>query len=169
MSKNSKGTPVPRKKSKVKEEVEEIINPSPVNRIDNSWEQLDSLYVAQAEALIHISTEVNKVVQHEDFLNSIKDKEKAIITIRGFKNDIETLTKDLVGIKTLHQHRHGPINNEKDLMDSLNIFDDYVNFQNRFDTCVEPVLDIITDLNIDAQLDKLEQVPQPDSKENTNE
>lgn len=138
----------------IKDEVEKIVDDS-VNTT-NSWEELDKIYEAQAVAIVTIASEINKIHSHPDFLESVENKDEAIITLTGFKKDIETLTTDLIGIHALHQHRSGPINNEKDLLDSLNIFDDYTNFQNRFDACIEPILDILTDINIEANFNKLE-------------
>lgn len=122
----------------------------------SKWEDLDQIFVTQAEGIIRIAEAINDVSTYPEFKEYMEDKPEAYITLKGFTKDINTLTTDLAGIKALHNNRSGPIKSEQDLVDSLNIFDNYVNFQNRFGTCVEPVINILTDIGLEKELDKVD-------------
>ena len=135
--------------------VENTVKKPEVER-DSSWEQLNNIYAVLAQAIVNISNEVNNVVSHENFISALNDKQESFIILKGFKRDIETLTNDLIGIKALHRNRQGIIQSEVDLIDSLNIYDNYINFQNRFDSCIAPILNILTDINLNIELNKLE-------------
>ncbi len=168
VSSSEKNNDVPNVK-KISNNVNKAINNTNIDNDESTWEQLDAIYYTLANALVDISSQVNGVVLNENFTSRLENHKEAFIVLKGFKSDIEQLTSDLIGIKSLHKNRSGTIQNEVDLLDSLNIYDNYVSFQNRFDTCVVPILNILTDLSLEVALNSFDSKKQLNDNEPTKE
>ncbi|MCK9516992.1 MAG: hypothetical protein M0Q87_13285 [Ottowia sp.] len=94
-----------------------------------TWEDVDNLYNAIAQAIISIGEQVNQCVRTINEAD-ISSKE-IVVTINGITNDINSFTNDLIKIKKRHEGKSGDIENENDHALSVSVYTDYVTLQER--------------------------------------
>lgn len=94
-----------------------------------TWEDVDNLYNAIAQAIISIGEQVNQCVR--TITEADISSKEIVVTINGITNDINSFTDDLVKIKQRHEGKSGFIENENDHALSVSVYTDYVTLQER--------------------------------------
>jgi hypothetical protein len=146
----------PLRKTNIAEAVTTYINPPTP---DPTWEDLESVYLACAKALVVFANEINGIVSNPVFIDNFVKKDELEIIVTGTKRDIDIFADELMGLHNMHQGKMGKITDEQELVLSLNIFDDYVNFNNRFSAVSGPIMQrimsIVTETSLEMQAKKI--------------
>lgn len=105
-----------------------------------SWEDLDRIYEKCGEAIIAIGNSVNTALAYPGILEHVNNVPELKLSVITLKNDLENFTSELLSIKDRHAGKHGYIEDENELADSISIFEDYVSFSSKFQTITTPTL-----------------------------
>jgi hypothetical protein len=108
------------------------------------WEELDTLYEANAISILEISTNVNEAIRTIRN-NGIEQSAELAVTTNGFTRDITQYTTDLVHIRSHHKDKKGELKDGAELALFLSISEDYIAWSERFRANSLPVMLVITD------------------------
>lgn len=113
-------------------------NPGSVE--NNCWDELNDISNKCSEALIVANTQLKEVYKTEGLINYIPKKEEVIVALRGIAQDIKFFGDDLTRIKKLHEDRTGGFKDDNDLNTTLTVFEEYANFQTKYESVILPTV-----------------------------
>lgn len=165
MIQNSTQEPVFHKYTPVAIAVKESVYEEPKSFLEDAyrqnWSEIDGIYEACATSVVSMASGINQSVQCVEPYQHLVDS--SIITelnilVSGFKNDIETFTRKLLAIKSMHEGKSGLVNDGADLMLCLGVFEQYVAFDTEFKAITFPTMLSITERigSVLGELNKLQ-------------
>lgn len=149
---DKKPTKVNITKSKIASAVKNNINPvTGVNEkidittfMDKTWDDVNSLYEEMAVGIITTATsnvELAKASVREDIAKNISsdDKKEISVLISGFEKDIGLLKDHLEKIHDAHKDKTGKMKTEEEVIEGINIIENYRDFSETFSALTLPV------------------------------
>jgi len=122
------------------------------NQGKQTWEELDQIRIAISTGIVDISRNINDAILKINAAGIVNND--LVISINGFKNDIESFIGDLVRISSEHKGKTGYVTDGDDLALCLSLFNDYVVLNERFSVIIFPAVLTITE-NLDVALKKI--------------
>jgi hypothetical protein len=107
---------------------------------NNCWDELNEISNKCSEALIVANTQLKEVYKTEGLINFIPKKEEVIVALRGIAQDIKFFGEDLSRIKKMHEDKTGGFKDENDLTTTLTVFEEYANFQTKYESVILPTV-----------------------------
>lgn len=103
--------------------------------VDKKWEDFDNTYTELAQIIANSATSFRELVRlsANELANYISPEEHAEITIltRGFSNDINMVSGELVRIKKSHSGFKGKPTKETDLLKSISVLEAYLSVHDK--------------------------------------
>jgi hypothetical protein len=112
---------------------------------EQRWEELDNIYVNCAKALSGPATEVNNAYRIPGIFNFVDSPVNVKTSLLSLANDIKTLAAELALIKETHKGKTGLIKNAEDTQLSIGVFEQYFNFQQKFNGIILPTIMILAE------------------------
>ena len=103
------------------------------------WEYLNEIYKSCSEALAGIPAEITRQIKENPILLQYVDSPgETKVAMNAMASDIRVLAGDLKKIHDSHAGKTGVINDAQSNADSIQVFEMYVAFQQRFNALVIP-------------------------------
>lgn len=120
------------------------------DEVKQRWEEIEDIYQASAHGIVDIGVQINNC------LNLIRqapcsNHKEVIDSINGVKRDLENFTDQLIDLHKLHEGKTGIINDPDDLALCIQIYNQYVAFNDRFKAVVFPIVITITEAYSESQ------------------
>lgn len=129
------------KKSLARQERDKLKAEMTKQQQDNKcWDDMASLYNSFAEALVTANSQLNEIYKVPNLVNFIPKKDEVIVALRGLSQDIRQFGTDLNTIHSRHKDRTGGFTDEEDMMASIQVFEEYTNYQVRYDAVIMPTV-----------------------------
>lgn len=128
--------------------------------VKQNWSQIDDIYMSSADGLVQVAEQINECVR---LINRVgcSNMDEVIAMITGLKRDLETFTGELIGLRALHQGKTGVVEDPDDLAFCIQIYNQYVVFNDRFKSVVFPFVITITE----AYSEALERLQEPEDED----
>ncbi len=111
-----------------------------------SWNDLEGLFQACGNAIVEVGMGVNQLISSVPNLEKLVENPKEfLLSINGLKSDLDRFTDELAAIHAKHSDKSGAVKDDVELVESLNIFEDYTNFNIRFTALTLPTMTSITE------------------------
>lgn len=126
------------------EEVEDINVPK-LELIEQSWSEVDDIYLSIATSIVDVGVNVNTVVGTLRANQGNANDPDLVTTVNGLSRDLKQFTDELVQINSRHNDRVGVISNEDELALSISVFSDYSVLSDRFRSVIFPPMLTLTE------------------------
>lgn len=107
---------------------------------NNCWDELNDISNKCSEALVIANSQLTEIYKTEGLINFIPRKEEVIVALRGIAQDIKFFGQDLARIRKMHEGRTGGFKDENDLSTTLIVFEEYANFQTKYESVIMPTV-----------------------------
>lgn len=125
---------------------QEIFNIGSDNtKYEQRWEELDHIYITCANALNGPTSEINNVYRIPGIFNYIDNAVNVKTALLSLAGDIRTLAAELKMIKQTHEGKTGLITTPEDAQLSIGVFEQYFNFQEKFNGIILPTAMILAE------------------------
>lgn len=110
------------------------------------WGEVDALYIACGTCVLRTLQHAVDLSEQANVSTNDATKKEVQVLINGIRSDCDKYTTDLLAIKALHDGKAGLINTDDELMLSVSIYQDYVEFNNRFNANMVTSILTLTEL-----------------------
>lgn len=104
------------------------------------WDELQQLSRQFSEAIVSANAQLNDIYRTPNLINFIPMKAEVAVALKGLAQDIGLFTSELAGIYAQHKDRFGGFTDESDFMVSIGIFEQYTNYQTKYDSTIMPTV-----------------------------
>lgn len=114
----------------------------PNNLSSQNWNDLENIYTATSQAVITVIESVNVIIRNKNVLDIIKDEGEFIRIVEEIRVLITALANELQNIHSRHIGCNGHVNDGEELIKCIGIFEDYLDFNNKFQEVQLKILDL---------------------------
>lgn len=126
---------------------------------NNAWDEVNGIYVACIDVL-RSSLALTPMLREKALLALVKNRHLLHRNILAITRDTAVLSAELAKIHETHKDKKGGSGNQEDMMASCSIFSNYVNFLERYDSALLPLIVHASEQLQEAQFE-LELVDKP--------
>lgn len=112
---------------------------------EQTWEELDNIYANCARALSGPANEVSNTYRIPGIFDYVENAANVKTSLLSLASDIRTLAAELSMIKKTHAGKTGLIKNAEDTHLSIGVFEQYFNFQEKFNGIILPTIMILAE------------------------
>lgn len=109
-----------------------------LQRSNKCWDDLEGLYISFASGLVNTNQQLKDVYSIPAVVNLVPKRNEVIVTLRGLASDITQFTDELRIIRSAHEGKTGGFLSEQEMLDSIEIFERYTQYQIRYDAVIMP-------------------------------
>ena len=106
---------------------------------NNAWDEVNGIYVACID-LLKTSLALTPLLRERDLLVLVKDKPLLTRNIKAITRDTQLLADEVAKIKATHAVKDGGSKSQEEMMESCMVFSQYVNFMERYDSALMPLI-----------------------------
>lgn len=106
---------------------------------NKAWDEVTSIYVASAD-LLRTSLALTPLLRQPELLKKVKNVRLLTRNISAITRDTMTLSTALAKIFALHKDKTGGSKSQEEMMESCAIFSQYVDFIERYDSALMPIV-----------------------------
>ena len=111
------------------------------------WEELEDIYQQSATTIVETGRSVNQLISVPGIQDQITNPAEVKIAIAGLQRDLELFATSLLRIQAKHIGKTGPIATSDDYVTSVNIFEEYLEWNTNFQSLITPtVFELMTQL-----------------------
>lgn len=118
--------------------IQHMYNMGADTRTQQSWEDLQGIYSACAHALAGAPGEINTTFRIPGIFNFIDKVADVRTAMKTLASDIRVLAEELTMINKTHVGKTGLITTPEDTQLSIGVFEQYFNFQQKFNGIILP-------------------------------
>lgn len=109
-----------------------------LQKSNKCWDDLESLYISFAKGLVNTNEQLKQVYSIPYVVSLVPKRDEVIVMLRGLANDITQFTNELRIIHSAHEGKTGGFSKEQEMLDSIEIFERYTQYQIRYDAVIMP-------------------------------
>ena len=106
---------------------------------NNAWDEVNGIYIACMD-LLKTSLALTPLLRERELLILVKDKPLLTRNIKAITRDTQVLAEEVAKIKATHQNKDGGSKSQEEMMESCMVFSQYVNFMERYDSALMPLI-----------------------------
>lgn len=106
---------------------------------NKAWDEVNGIYLGCVD-LLKTSLALVPLLKEIDLVQLVKNKNLLARNIAAITRDTTVLVKDLNKIKASHKDKSGGTKTQAEMMDSCAVFTDYVQFMERYDSALMPLV-----------------------------
>lgn len=106
---------------------------------NSAWDEVNGIYVACID-LLRTSLALSPLLRERALLLLVKDKELLTRNVKAITRDTQALAEEVAKIKTMHSDKSGGSKSQEEMMESCMVFSQYVNFMERYDSALMPLI-----------------------------
>lgn len=106
---------------------------------NNAWNEVNDVYQGCLD-LLRTSLALTPLLREKALLELVVDKRLLVRNIQAVTRDTQTLSAELSKIRETHSTKSGGSKNQEDMMESCAVFSQYVNFMERYDSALMPLV-----------------------------
>lgn len=106
---------------------------------NNAWNEVNGIYVACID-LLKTSLALTPLLRERDLLTLVKDKQLLTRNVKAITRDTIALSEEVAKIKATHNGKDGGSKSQEEMMESCMVFSQYVNFMERYDSALMPLI-----------------------------
>lgn len=118
--------------------------------VKQRWEEIEEIYQASAHGIVNVGIQINNCI---NLIRQVpcSNQNEVIESVNGVTRDLESFTNQLVDLHKLHEGKTGIINDPDDLALCIQIYNQYVAFNDRFKVVIFPIVITITEAYSESQ------------------
>lgn len=106
---------------------------------NQAWDEVNGIYVACID-LLKTSLALTPLLRERELLVLVKDKPLLTRNIKAITRDTLALNGEVSKIKATHDGKAGGSKSQEEMMESCMVFSQYVNFMERYDSALMPLI-----------------------------
>jgi hypothetical protein len=106
---------------------------------NNAWDEVNSVYIACID-LLKTSLALTPLLRERSLLTLVGNKKLLTRNIKAITRDTQALAEEMSKIKTAHAEKAGGSKSQEEMMESCMVFSQYVNFMERYDSALMPLI-----------------------------
>lgn len=106
---------------------------------NSAWDEVNGIYTACID-LLRTSLALAPLLREEELVILVKNKRLLSRNIHAITNDTKKLAEELGKIRNQHKDKGAGANSQEDLMLSCAVFSEYVQFMERYDSALMPLV-----------------------------
>lgn len=126
---------------------------------NKAWDEVTSIYVASSD-LLRTSLALTPLLRQPELLAKVKNVRLLTRNISAITRDTMALAQALGKIFALHKDKSGGSKSQEEMMDSCAIFSQYVDFIERYDSALMPIV-----VHASEQLNEALELMRPENPE----
>jgi hypothetical protein len=126
---------------------------------NKAWDEVMGIYIASSD-LLRTSLALTPLLRQPELLKKVKNVRLLTRNISAITRDTVTLSGALAKIFALHKDKSGGSKSQEEMMDSCAIFSQYVDFIERYDSALMPIV-----VHASEQLNEALQLLRPENPE----
>lgn len=111
-----------------------------LKKTNTCWDDLKKISESCFVSIATANQQLLAVYRTEGLLNFIPNRDEVKVSLRGLAQDVSMFTDDLTRIHSLHKDKTGGFTEDEDLSLSLTLFEEYANWQTRYEAVVMPTV-----------------------------
>ncbi|BAW19230.1 hypothetical protein [Ralstonia phage RP31] len=106
---------------------------------NKAWDEVNGIYLACVD-LLRTSLALVPLLKEQELLSHVRNVNLLARNVSAINRDTLALAKELAKIKEGHKDKEGGSKSQPEMMESCAIFSDYVNFMERYDSALMPLV-----------------------------
>lgn len=106
----------------------------------SGWDELNNIFNACRDTLVGANSDMVELFRTPEILANIPDRVNTATSIRGLGGDLKYFTKELNDINAKHFGKVGSPKDEEETIMCLQIFENYVAFESRYQSVIMPTI-----------------------------
>lgn len=106
---------------------------------NNAWDEVNGIYVACID-LLRTSLALTPLLKEKALLALVFDKKLLTRNVQAITRDTQALATELAKIRATHEGKGGGSKSQEEMMESCAVFSQYVNFMERYDSALMPLV-----------------------------
>lgn len=106
---------------------------------NSAWDEVNGIYQGCLD-LLRTSLALTPLLREVELLNLVVDKRLLTRNVSAITRDTQVLAQELTAIRKTHDEKSGGSKDQADMMESCAVFSQYVQFMERYDSALMPLV-----------------------------
>lgn len=106
---------------------------------NNAWDEVNGIYLASIN-LLKTSLALTPLLREQELTKLVKNRRLLARNVMAITRDTQKLADEVTKIRATHKDKDGGSKSQEEMMDSCMVFSQYVNFMERYDSALMPLI-----------------------------